>query len=56
MGGEVAAGRSDLGGLRVDVRLRPAPMAAEPGDALDAAPEGLDGPDGLASERTGGTP
>jgi hypothetical protein len=24
MGGEVAAGRSELGGLRVDVRLRPA--------------------------------
>jgi two-component system sensor histidine kinase KdpD len=30
MGGEVAACRSELGGLRVDVRLRPAPMPAEP--------------------------
>jgi two-component system sensor histidine kinase KdpD len=33
MGGEVAACRSELGGLRVDVRLRAAPMPAEPGDA-----------------------
>jgi two-component system sensor histidine kinase KdpD len=53
MGGEVAASRSDLGGLRVDVRLRPAPMAAEPDDA---ATDGLDAPDGLASERTASTP
>jgi signal transduction histidine kinase len=30
MGGEVAACRSELGGLRVDVRLRSAPMPAEP--------------------------
>ena len=30
MGGEVAACRSDLGGLRVEVRLRPAPIPAEP--------------------------
>ena len=29
MHGEVAAGRSDLGGLRVDVRLRPAPVPDE---------------------------
>ena len=32
MGGQVAASRSELGGLRVEVRLRPAPMPAEPDD------------------------
>ena len=46
MHGEVAAGRSDLGGLRVDVRLRPAlvpdeapgPAAAGPAEADVSAP------------------
>ena len=41
MGGEVEAGRSELGGLRVDVRLRPAYVPDEieepPGPEADSA-------------------
>jgi two-component system sensor histidine kinase KdpD len=45
MGGEVEAGRSDLGGLRVDVRLRPAPIPeAHGGDARPAAATGTAAP------------
>jgi signal transduction histidine kinase len=43
MGGEVAAGRSELGGLRVDVRLRPALVpedeAAPASAAVPATPD-----------------
>ncbi|MGZ6267555.1 MAG: sensor histidine kinase, partial [Candidatus Limnocylindrales bacterium] len=44
MGGEVEAGRSELGGLRVDVRLRPAvvPDEAPAQPAAEAAPEVAD--------------
>jgi two-component system sensor histidine kinase KdpD len=43
MGGEVEAGRSDLGGLRVDVRLRPAPIPEREADGGDARPAAATG-------------
>jgi hypothetical protein len=38
MGGDVSASRSELGGLRVDVRLRPAPIPEDSATGEDAKP------------------
>jgi signal transduction histidine kinase len=41
MGGEVSASRSELGGLRVDVRLRSAPIPEDSATGEDAKPTAM---------------